>query len=89
MCVMIRQSDKGKMTRTTAEREIKRLFHASVFFNRLELPGSDSSGTPHVSHQFQSYTSALTWFVALSSTIPDLTGNIFLFLVVTQAHLFQ
>lgn len=45
-------------------------------------------GPPHVNHQFKSYTSALTRFLVMSSTIPDLTGSIFLFLVVTQAHIF-
>lgn len=56
-----------------------------IGFNYLDQP---HLGPLHVNHQFKGYTSALTWFLALFSTIPGLTGNIFLFLMVTQAHLF-
>lgn len=55
------------------------------FFSCLDQPHLIP---PSVNHQSKSYTSPLTWFLALSSTLPDLTGSIFLFLKVTHAHLF-
>lgn len=89
MCVMIRQSDKGKngmyYTRNGNERAFFTPLCLLIGFNCLDQP---HLGPFHVNRQFKGYTSTLPWFLALSSTVPGLTGNNFLFLMETQAHLF-